>query len=423
MYAILPFVGESSTSRPISVFGVFDGHGGQRVAQFASARLPEIFLKAFEKTGDVKQALESAFVETDQEIMQCIAHGSRKVPPHHTELRRTSSGCIFGNTVLQRALSDRSGSASSLRPGHRADAGSEKETPASKDHSAEVSTMSSERCREDGSFREPLRRRKSRAEESLSSVPVSLTRACGTTATVVTLVGDQFTVAHVGDSRAVLSSRDGSVIRLFEDHRPGRRDEMERIESAGGLVVEVSGTYRVNGVLAVSRAIGDPELKKYVIPKPEVQTFILSGEEEFLVIASDGLWDHINDEDTVELVRNTVSSGSNDDRPEERAAKLLVQSAWDRGSNDDVSVIVLNLEKYTYLWEHREEGAGDEVAIVEEMIDEVNLENPAGPCKEKSTASYEQKEGDDEVEMEMVTPMSAIPLETPRIQKSSPWCT
>lgn len=416
MYAVLPFIDECWSSVPISVFAVFDGHGGQRVAKFASTRLPELFLKAYEKTGDVKVALECAFVETDQEIMQNNTAGnSHKIAPESQEFRRTSSGSVFGSMALQRGSSGRSGAPSSELTRRQSQLKTIDEHQASHRILPNAPTPGAPRSlQEDDSSREPFRRRKSKAEESLSSVPVSLTRACGTTATVVALVGDQFTVAHVGDSRAVLSRRDGSVIRLFEDHKPGRQDEMERIESAGGLVLEVSGTFRVNGVLAVSRAIGDPEFKRYVIPLPDIRTFSLSGEEEFLVMASDGLWDHVKDEESVELVRNTILSESEEDKLEEKAAKLLIQSAWDRGSNDDVSVIVVNLQKYVPLWERRREENGNDGAIVDEIVEEVNLERLSTPCVEKEA---------DDIQMEMVTPMSALPLETPRARKPSPWCT
>ena len=56
---------------------------------------------------------------------------------------------------------------------------------------------------------------------------------------------------------------------LSEDHKPNRQDERARIEEAGGVVVW-AGTWRVGGVLAVSRAFGDRLLKKYA-------TFDLSG--------------------------------------------------------------------------------------------------------------------------------------------------
>ena len=85
----------------------------------------------------------------------------------------------------------------------------------------------------------------------------------GSTATVACIIGrvgaGRLVVANVGDSRAVLC-RDGRAVALSIDHKPNRSDERQRIENAGGVVVW-AGTWRVGGVLAVSRAFGDRLLK------------------------------------------------------------------------------------------------------------------------------------------------------------------
>ncbi len=74
------------------------------------------------------------------------------------------------------------------------------------------------------------------------------------------------------------------------DHKPNSKEERQRIEDAGGVVVW-AGTWRVGGVLAVSRAFGDRPLKRYVIATPDLRDEVLSSEDEFLILASDGLWD------------------------------------------------------------------------------------------------------------------------------------
>ena len=76
-------------------------------------------------------------------------------------------------------------------------------------------------------------------------------------------------VANVGDSRAVLS-KGGKAVPMSVDHKPNRLDERRRIENAGGVVVW-AGTWRVGGVLAVSRAFGDRMLKQYVVALPDIQ--------------------------------------------------------------------------------------------------------------------------------------------------------
>lgn len=79
------------------------------------------------------------------------------------------------------------------------------------------------------------------------------------------------------------------------DHKPNTREERTRIEDAGGVVVW-AGTWRVGGVLAVSRAFGDRPLKRYVIPTPDIREEVLTGADECLILASDGLWDVISNQ-------------------------------------------------------------------------------------------------------------------------------
>jgi protein phosphatase 1L len=114
------------------------------------------------------------------------------------------------------------------------------------------------------------------------------------------LVGDRLLVANVGDSRAVVCIS-GEAIAFSTDHKPNRTDERQRIEDAGGVVMW-SGTWRVGGVLAVSRAFGDRLLKKYVVADPEIQEESITKDVEFVVLASDGLWDVVSNQNVVTMV-------------------------------------------------------------------------------------------------------------------------
>jgi protein phosphatase 1L len=91
----------------------------------------------------------------------------------------------------------------------------------------------------------------------------------GTTACAVTITGGKVTCCNSGDSRAIIVKRDGSAIALSEDHKPDRDDETKRISDLGGRVIHW-GRWRVEGVLAVSRSIGDAKLKPYVTAEPEI---------------------------------------------------------------------------------------------------------------------------------------------------------
>ncbi|KAK9707693.1 Protein phosphatase 2C [Popillia japonica] len=120
----------------------------------------------------------------------------------------------------------------------------------------------------------------------------------GTTAVCALLRPKEKTlyIAWAGDSQALLVNQ----------------DEKNRIEEQGGLVI-YWGTWRVNGQLAVSRAIGDAEYKPYVTAIPDVQEIPLSGDEDFLILACDGLWDFLSEDDAACAVYNMVADNPVDE--------------------------------------------------------------------------------------------------------------
>lgn len=156
-------------------------------------------------------------------------------------------------------------------------------------------------------------------------------RDAGSTASTAVLVEDRLYVANVGDSRAVVCIG-GIATPLSSDHKPNRTDERQRIENAGGVVMW-SGTWRVGGVLAVSRAFGDRLLKKYVVADPEIQEENITEEVEFLLLASDGLWDVVSNQDAVTMVKDVQDA--------EEAAKRLTDEAYKKGSADNITCVVI----------------------------------------------------------------------------------
>ena len=91
----------------------------------------------------------------------------------------------------------------------------------------------------------------------------------GTTACACVVVGGKVICCNAGDSRAIIVKRDGTAVALSEDHKPDRDDETKRINDLGGRVIHW-GRWRVEGVLAVSRSIGDAKLKPYVTAEPDI---------------------------------------------------------------------------------------------------------------------------------------------------------
>ncbi|KAL5989300.1 hypothetical protein ACLOJK_010190 [Asimina triloba] len=171
----------------------------------------------------------------------------------------------------------------------------------------------------------------------------------GSTASTAVLVGSHLYVANVGDSRTIIS-KSGKAIPLSEDHKPNRSDERKRIENAGGVVMW-AGTWRVGGILAMSRAFGNRLLKQFVVAEPEIQEQEINEEMEFLVLASDGLWDVVPNEVSSSyrmqplektLIRevDAVSLARAEDEPE-AAARKLTETAFTRGSADNITCIVV----------------------------------------------------------------------------------
>ncbi|KAG2590142.1 probable protein phosphatase 2C 7 isoform X1 [Panicum virgatum] len=225
---------KSSTidDKQINFFGVFDGHGGTRAAEYLKEHLFENLKKHPAFVTDTKSAISETYKKTDADFLDAVAEGNIQV---------------------------------------------------------------------------------------------------GSTASTAVLVGNHLYVANVGDSRAVISKA-GKAIALSDDHKPNRSDERKRIEDAGGIVVW-SGTWRVGGILAMSRAFGNHLLKRFIVADPEIQDQEIDGELEFLILASDGLWDVVPSEHAVAFVKD-------EDGPE-AAARKLTEIAFRRGSTDNITCIVV----------------------------------------------------------------------------------
>ncbi|XP_073139558.1 protein phosphatase 2C 50-like isoform X2 [Henckelia pumila] len=177
----------------------------------------------------------------------------------------------------------------------------------------------------------------------------------GSTAVVAVVCSSHIIVANCGDSRAVLC-RGKEAIPLSTDHKPNREDEYARIEASGGKVFEWNG-HRVFGVLAMSRSIGDRYLKPSIIPEPEVMLVPRAREDECLIMASDGLWDVMTNEEVCEVARKRLliwhkkngtqpmlDRGLGVDPAAQSAAEYLSNLALQKGSKDNISVIVVDLK-------------------------------------------------------------------------------
>ncbi|KAJ1692081.1 hypothetical protein LUZ63_008779 [Rhynchospora breviuscula] len=176
----------------------------------------------------------------------------------------------------------------------------------------------------------------------------------GTTALTMVKQGDLMVISNVGDSRAVLATTadDGSLmpVQLTVDFKPNLPQELERIKQCNGQVYcldEEPGVHRLwlpgdeSPGLAMSRAFGDFCMKGHgLISVPDVTQRIITSQDRFVILATDGVWDVISNEEAIEIVSST---------PERhKSAKRLVECAvraWKRKRRgiavDDCSAICL----------------------------------------------------------------------------------
>ncbi|CAE7228711.1 unnamed protein product [Symbiodinium natans] len=189
----------------------------------------------------------------------------------------------------------------------------------------------------------------------------------GTTAITAYQHRNRLVVANVGDSRAVLgrcstpARQTVSAVDLSNDQKPARPDERQRILAAGGTVDQMAipivqrggvrwiraGPERVMdkqgmGGLAMSRSLGDLRLHPYVSSQPEVVERKLDSRDKVLVLASDGVWDHVTSQEAVEIA-GRVDDPKVAAREITGIARQRWQIATDGQMSDDITAVVVRL--------------------------------------------------------------------------------
>lgn len=168
------------------------------------------------------------------------------------------------------------------------------------------------------------------------NVSVASATNAGTTATVALLRdGIELVVASVGDSRAMLC-RNSKALKLTDDHTPERKDEKQRIKKSGGFITWNSlGQPNVNGRLAMTRSIGDFDLKNMgVIAEPETKRIILHHvRDSFLALTTDGINFIMNSQEICNVINQCHD-------PKE-AAQRISEQALQYGAEDNSTIIVV----------------------------------------------------------------------------------
>ncbi|XP_039035313.1 probable protein phosphatase 2C 9 [Hibiscus syriacus] len=173
-----------------------------------------------------------------------------------------------------------------------------------------------------------------KTDQAILSHDPDLGRGGSTAVTAILIDGKKLWVANIGDSRAVLSKK-GQAIQMSIDHEPQSVEAL--IQTRFILLHSFPGDVaRVNGQLAVSRAFGDKNLKSHLRSDPDMETVDIDSETEFLILASDGLWKVMSNQEAVDIAKKT--------KDPLRAAKQLMAEALNRDSKDDISCIVVRFK-------------------------------------------------------------------------------
>ncbi len=179
----------------------------------------------------------------------------------------------------------------------------------------------------------------------------------GSTVAVCVLIGRLLVSANLGDARAVLGRTDYEAIPLTKDHKPEVPNEMARIKGQGGNVYQNPAhralhpdvPYRVykadgHGGLAISRALGDIFLTPLVSIEPYVNVRLLKENDAVLIIACDGVWDVMTNEEAVRCVYDELQQT---DSAQSAASKLMETAKIHEAQQDNISVMVIDLRRVT----------------------------------------------------------------------------
>uniref|UniRef100_A0A0G4HYW8 protein-serine/threonine phosphatase n=1 Tax=Chromera velia CCMP2878 TaxID=1169474 RepID=A0A0G4HYW8_9ALVE len=278
-------------------FGVFDGHGGAEVAHFVARNLPVRFTSHPDfHNGNFHIAIFKAFLLTDYDL---------NYPTGAAELREIRQNLLTQHQRRERRSSSDKDTDEAARDGGDSRQGS----------SHSPSSLSS------GWHWWPFGSSSSRSASAgprgggAHSGGTPSCKVMGCTATCCFLKGRELLVANCGDSRIVLCKSDGTPRALTVDHKANLPSELQRIHKAGGFVTHPGG--RVNGNLNLTRAFGDWNYKansskgleqQIITSAPDIVRIRLADDDEFIVLACDGVWEVKSNEFICDFIRRRIDT-------------------------------------------------------------------------------------------------------------------
>lgn len=284
-----------------SFFGVYDGHGGKVVAKFCAKYLhTQVVKNEVYAKGELSESLQRAFFRMDE--MMRGQRGWRELAILGDKFNRFSGyleGFIWSSPRQTEVKDEKQEDNWAFEQGPHAD------------------------------FSGP---------------------SSGSTACVALIRDGKLIVANAGDSRCVLS-RKGQAIELSQDHKPELENERERILRAGGFI----HAGRINGSLNLARAIGDMEFKQnkflsadkqIVTADPDINTVDLCEDDEFIVLACDGVWDVMTSQQVVDFIRENLNNEAKLSTVcEKLLSKCLAPSTTFGEGCDNMTIIIVQLRK------------------------------------------------------------------------------
>mmetsp|Transcript_30876 Transcript_30876/g.72136 ORF Transcript_30876/g.72136 Transcript_30876/m.72136 type:complete len:387 (-) Transcript_30876:42-1202(-) len=291
----------------VSLFGIFDGHGGKEVAAFCSQHMPSVLtneLKVSSSNGH--SALPKAFHKMDDMLRDERYRG---------ELT-TLSGKDKGGDGEAAAAGAGAGAGAGAKKGQDSTAASQvrQSINTSLDDVKKKGKLSQKEAMEIMVKMMALQRLEGKGggpgaaggeDEAVGGT------AAGAAANVVVVTRKEVIVANAGDSRSIISVK-GKAKELSFDHKPNNPTERARITNAGGWITDgANGHYRVNGNLNLSRSIGDLKYKidsaitpdkQIITAEPDITRHPIGKDDEFIVVACDGVWDCMSNQEVVDFV-------------------------------------------------------------------------------------------------------------------------
>jgi len=253
--------------RGLSLFGVFDGHGGCAVSRLVAESLPQKLSSSVAfRSGNYPAALRDAFLGLDRFLDS--PHGRHRIRTNAEESRQALVAGFNGGGGLAADL--------------------------------DIDDVLGDLCSDNPN------------DMGCTAIVALVEHGGGPTGAPVRLH-----VANCGDSRCVLWDNRGKITAMSKDHKPGNKEERARVEAAGGCVNREG---RIEGNLNLSRALGDfdykrtrkkqrPE-KQMISGVPEVRSIELGPSARFLFLGCDGVWEaHRGSKTVVDLLRKLLPVG------------------------------------------------------------------------------------------------------------------